>query len=767
VILALENDAMFYSMGIITERGSASSLRQNMKSRNALFILFVLLFVLSITPVYSQAASIVVAPAFRPGTSLTSLDSVGSGYPTYEIGDDYRYVDFDIVATHNIQFWTAQFTCTAPIATLETYTWDEFAANLDSGDDIAPVRAGDVWGWNGTDYVSVEGSVSPTGARTITLTRLGSIDPIGANGVSQTNTLATLRFRVKPQTLNPFSGSAAITCTASFLNRNGAPVAVPVMTAAVPLTIRSGFGINGVAQYQARTVHTGIGVYCDYMDDGTDDRDFAPPSTTKTGVTALNGSYSFLNIRNAGWYECSYWGNGSTVSVPAWDNNADTYLASAQWVYVDDRIVNLLPVTLRLGDVDRDFPSGGLIELNDLIMVTANFGNTVLFPVPYIGGDANGDRKTNNVDLALVSANLYRGNYVPGVHYIASFWTTSYLSSRIYITNEPLDNYTLPVSQLIAGTNADFWPALSPDGTRLAFVRRMGTGAATRYVLHTAPVTNGVVGAPVRMTPLTGWTNNDFAPSWSPDGTRIAFVCSWVSNNGADYPYDIGSLCVVDANGRNLSSTNSNNIRIFPPAWFDNDNVLYGGKDYHWACPNTICVTDVNTNWTWQFSTNIPGGGFDNIADMPVVKLRGVPTLYYRYFDGTNRQMRFAEFNGFGVDPYELRTAPADAPFHMNVEYYDYDAATYLPITDRLDYIALDYGDLGILFDEYYPDNGLYSGSGCNFVRVDRDFNPATPEWYFNNYFYFSGQNCNPWWNGVEGDWTELHALRNTINFVP
>src|SRR5215212_2465276 len=68
-------------------------------------------------------------------------------------------------------------------------------------------------------------------------------------------------------------------------------------------------------------------------------------------------------------------------------------------------------------------------------------------------------------------------------------------------------------------TEADRDPAWSPDGSKIAFVKRDNSGRGDIYVMN--PDGSGV-------TRLTEDPQPEFQPTWSPDGSKIAFVRSHV-----------------------------------------------------------------------------------------------------------------------------------------------------------------------------------------------------------------------------------------------
>lgn len=100
-------------------------------------------------------------------------------------------------------------------------------------------------------------------------------------------------------------------------------------------------------------------------------------------------------------------------------------------------------------------------------------------------------------------------------------------------------------------------PAWSPDGTRIAFPDHppaitdpRQAGAAAIYVMN-ADGTSA--------TPLTGPPyHEDYWPTWSPDGTRIAFVSS------RDGPWD---LYIITADGANLTRLTNTPEPEGAPAW--------------------------------------------------------------------------------------------------------------------------------------------------------------------------------------------------------
>jgi Tol biopolymer transport system component len=99
-------------------------------------------------------------------------------------------------------------------------------------------------------------------------------------------------------------------------------------------------------------------------------------------------------------------------------------------------------------------------------------------------------------------------------------------------------------------------PAVSPDGSRILFVNRIGPedDFYTEYLY----VMNADGTDPVRLPPLNG--GGIGAPVWSPDGSQIAFS-GWIGDPGYD-------IWVMDADGTGLRNlTNTPDVGESSPSW--------------------------------------------------------------------------------------------------------------------------------------------------------------------------------------------------------
>ncbi|MBU1879667.1 MAG: hypothetical protein KJ734_12015, partial [Chloroflexi bacterium] len=99
-------------------------------------------------------------------------------------------------------------------------------------------------------------------------------------------------------------------------------------------------------------------------------------------------------------------------------------------------------------------------------------------------------------------------------------------------------------------------PVWSPDGTRLAFVSWQDGGNQEIYVAQVGGA-KGEIASPEPIN-LTNHPATDEAPTWSPDGTQIAFT-SWRDGNQEIY--------AVNADGTGLTNLTNDPAEDSSPAW--------------------------------------------------------------------------------------------------------------------------------------------------------------------------------------------------------
>ncbi len=97
----------------------------------------------------------------------------------------------------------------------------------------------------------------------------------------------------------------------------------------------------------------------------------------------------------------------------------------------------------------------------------------------------------------------------------------------------------------------------SPDGTKIVFTSHAVTDNQLNSITaEVYAMSADGTGAPAR---LTDNAEEERAPSWSPDGTRIVFMCR---RGGSDF-----ELCVMNADGTGQVQLTDNTVLDATPAW--------------------------------------------------------------------------------------------------------------------------------------------------------------------------------------------------------
>ncbi len=137
-------------------------------------------------------------------------------------------------------------------------------------------------------------------------------------------------------------------------------------------------------------------------------------------------------------------------------------------------------------------------------------------------------------------------------------------------------------------------PDWSPDGAHIVFTSHAVTDNQLNSITAEIYVINADgMGAPVR---LTNNVEEERAPSWSPDGTRIVFMCR---RGGSDF-----EICVMNADGTGQVQLTDNTVLDATPTWSPDGGTIV----FHRPAAGRFQLWLMNPDGTGQVQlTNTPG----------------------------------------------------------------------------------------------------------------------------------------------------------------
>ena len=212
----------------------------------------------------------------------------------------------------------------------------------------------------------------------------------------------------------------------------------------------------------------------------------------------------------------------------------------------------------------------------------------------------------------------------------------------------------------VSGTDSrDLDPALSPDGTRLAFARREANGTYNLYMINV----NGS-----GLLQLTFNAGNDRYPAWSPDGEYIAFA----SDRDGDYDIFFLDHQFLDQ----FRQTSNSDVDDLHPTWSPDGTLLA----FQRTGPSEI-GGDPGPSFIWVKRVNVPAASLE----IPLMAGRrpswsATPTIQtpasgqpQTVSDGAI-SITFPAVSGSGGETTVLPTSPAD-PSDLPAGYFTIDGS--------------------------------------------------------------------------------------------
>ena len=221
---------------------------------------------------------------------------------------------------------------------------------------------------------------------------------------------------------------------------------------------------------------------------------------------------------------------------------------------------------------------------------------------------------------------------------------------------------------------------------------------------------------------------------------------------------------MVNADGSSLQQV-ATHSKIYPPAWFDNNVILYAGTDDHpeTDCQDNVCFVDLANNTDGQVADLL---GANEIADMPTITSYDTGSaiqmvMLYRLWDGSDNSIVAREIAYDGLSDFSVGSPVTAVTSPDHIDYYDVSPLMSIVYTEYV----ISSGVFGTL-DEFHNRTFNFDGSpalsdgwsDAGDHRVDGFVGNPTAA-----YSEFGG---GPW-NGMLTQATLFHVERATVEWIP
>ena len=154
---------------------------------------------------------------------------------------------------------------------------------------------------------------------------------------------------------------------------------------------------------------------------------------------------------------------------------------------------------------------------------------------------------------------------IPGCPTASAFGASTW-DSDIFIMRVPDDedeDVEAPINVTNTPTHIEDDADWSPDEKRIVFVRRAVTAAFPEAEMCVLTLETSAV-------QCLALNNEERAPTWSPDGRRIAYMCRNPTNN-------VFEICVVNADGTGRMQLTNDAVLDATPGWSpDGEKIVWG-----------------------------------------------------------------------------------------------------------------------------------------------------------------------------------------------